>query len=62
VPPHAASHAGYLARRLKKQFPQLRIVVALWTSEGLDKLKPRLLDAGVDEVATRVPDVLALLR
>jgi predicted PurR-regulated permease PerM len=62
VPPHAASHAGFLARRLKKQFPKLRIVVALWTSEGLDKLKPRLLDAGVDDVATRIPDVLALLR
>ena len=62
VPPHAASHAGFLARRLKKQFPKLRIVVALWTSEGLDKLKPRLLDAGVDEVGTRVPEVLAQLR
>ena len=62
VPPHAASHAGFLARRLKKQFPKQRIVVALWTSEGLDKLKPRLLDAGVDDVATRIPDVLALLR
>ena len=62
VPPHAASHAGYLARRLKKSFPKLRIVVALWTSEGLDKLKPRLLEAGADEVATRIPDVLAQLR
>ena len=62
VPPHAASHAGFLARRLKKQFPKLRIVVALWTSEGMDKIKPRLLEAGVDDVATRVPDVLALLR
>ena len=28
----------------------------------VDKLKPRLLDAGVDDVATRIPDVLALLR
>ncbi len=62
VPPHAASHAGYLARRLKKQFPNLRVVVALWTSEAIDKLKPRLQNAGVDDVATRVPDVLALLR
>ena len=62
VPPHAASHAGFLARRLKREFPRLRIVVALWNSEGLDKIKPRLLDAGVDDVATRIPDVLALLR
>ena len=62
VPPQAASHASYLARRLKKQFPQLRIVVALWTNEGVDKVRPRLLGAGIDEVATRLPDVLAQLR
>jgi len=62
VPPHAASHASYLARRLKKQFPKLRIVVALWTNEGVDKVKPRLLGAGIDEVVTRLPEVLAQLR
>jgi predicted PurR-regulated permease PerM len=62
VPPQAASHASYLARRLKKRFPTLRIVVALWTNESADKIKPRLLDAGIDEVATRLPEVLALLR
>jgi hypothetical protein len=62
VPPQAASHATYLARRLKKQFPKLRIVVALWTNEGIDKLRPRLLTAGIVEVATRLPDVLAQLR
>ena len=62
VPPHAASHASYLARRLKKQFPKLRIVVALWTTEGVDRVRPRLLGAGIDEVATRLPEVLAQLR
>jgi predicted PurR-regulated permease PerM len=62
VPPQAASHASYLARRLKKRFPKLRIVVALWTNESTDKVKPRLLDAGIDEVATRLPEVLAQLR
>jgi predicted PurR-regulated permease PerM len=62
VPPQAASHASYLARRMKKRFPKLRIVVALWTNESTDKVKPRLLDAGIDEVATRLPEVLAQLR
>jgi predicted PurR-regulated permease PerM len=62
VPPHAASHAGYLARRLKREFPKLRIVVALWTSDGMDRIRPRLLESGADDVATRLPDVLALLR
>jgi hypothetical protein len=62
VPPHAASHAAYLARRLKERFPELRIVVALWTSEGIDRIKPRLLNAGVDEVVTRLDDAVAQLR
>jgi hypothetical protein len=62
VPPHAATHAAYLTRRLKKRLPELRIVVALWTSEGVDKVKPRLLAVGVDEVATRLPEVVAQLR
>jgi len=59
VPPHAASHAAYLARRLKKQNPELKVLVALWASDGIDRIKPRLLDAGVDEVATQLPEVLA---
>ena len=62
VPPHAASHAAYLARRLKKQLPELKVVVALWTSEGIDKIKPRLLSSGVDEVFTRLADVQSHLR
>jgi hypothetical protein len=62
VPPHAASHAAYLARRLKKHSPGLRVVVALCTSEGIDKIKPRLLGAGVDEVFTRLDEAAAHLR
>jgi len=57
VPPHAASHAAQLARRLKARRPEVKVVVALWASEGLDKIKPRLLSAGVDEVFTRLGDV-----
>jgi predicted PurR-regulated permease PerM len=62
VPPHAASQAGSLARRLKRDTPQLKVLVALWTSEGLDRIKPRLLAAGVDEVVTRLEDALTQLR
>jgi predicted PurR-regulated permease PerM len=62
VPPHAASHAAHLARRLKRRLPELKVVVALWASDGIDKIKPRLLDAGVDEVFTRLADVQAHLR
>jgi predicted PurR-regulated permease PerM len=62
VPPHAASHAAYLARRLKKHSPELKVVVALWTSEGIERIKPRLLGAGVDEVFTRLDEVQSHLR
>jgi 3-deoxy-D-manno-octulosonic-acid transferase len=62
VPPHAASQAASLARRLKRRTPGLKVLVALWTSEGLERVKPRLLEAGVDEVANRLPDIVAGLR
>ncbi|HWM44208.1 MAG TPA: AI-2E family transporter [Burkholderiales bacterium] len=62
VPPHAASQAAYLARRLKKRRPELKVVVALWASEGLDRLKPRLLANGVDAVFTQLAEVVAHLQ
>ena len=62
VPPHAASHAGFLARRLKKRLPNARIVVGLWTAENVDRLKARLSAAGVDQVFTRFTDVVAHLK
>ena len=62
VPPHAASHAAYLTRRLKKRFPEVRVVVALWTSEAVDRIKSRLTAAGVDEVATRLDEAVSHLR
>jgi predicted PurR-regulated permease PerM len=62
VPPHAASHAAYLTRRLKKRLPKLRIVVALWTSEAGERIKSRLAAAGVDEVATRLDEAVSHLR
>jgi AI-2E family transporter len=62
VPPHAAAHAGHLCKRLKGRFPDIKVVVALWMSEGSDKLESRLRDAGVDVVVTRLPDALEQLR
>jgi predicted PurR-regulated permease PerM len=62
VPPHAAAHAGHLCKRLKKRFPELKVVVALWMTESSDKLEARLRDAGVDVVVTRLPDAIEKLR
>jgi hypothetical protein len=62
VPPHAAAHAGQLCKRLKKRFPELKVMVALWTTERSDKLESKLRDASVDVVATRLPDAIEQLR
>jgi hypothetical protein len=62
VPPRAASHAGHLARRLKKRFPELKILVALWATDNVERIKPRLLGAGAEDVLTRLDDLVARLR
>jgi predicted PurR-regulated permease PerM len=63
VPPSAASNAAYLCKRLRSRFPQQKIVVALWHAEGnIERIKQRLLDAGANEVAIRLPEVLERLR
>jgi predicted PurR-regulated permease PerM len=62
VPPDAATHAVFLARRLKKRLPEAKIVVGLWTADNVDGLKARLSTAGVDQVFTRFADVVAHLK
>ena len=56
VPPHAASHAAYRARRMRQRFPELKTVIALLTANGIERAKPRLLAAGASEVFTRLAD------
>jgi len=63
VPPHASTHASYLAKRLRRRFPQLKILVALWTDlDNIERTVGRLKDAGVDETVTTFPDALQRLR
>jgi predicted PurR-regulated permease PerM len=62
VPPHTAAHAGQLCKRLKLRFPELKVMVALWTADSPDKLESRLHDAGVDVVVTRLTDAVEQLR
>jgi predicted PurR-regulated permease PerM len=62
VPPHAATHAASLARRLRKRLPEARIVVALWTTEASDRAAARLRQAGVDQVVTRLPEAIQALQ
>src|SRR5207245_2909625 len=65
VPPNAAHDAGYLARRLRRQLPDTKIVIGLWgADQNNGSVRERLLKLGVDEVLTRIseaPDVLRQL-
>jgi CheY-like chemotaxis protein len=63
VPPNAAHDAGYLARRLRRQLPDIKIVIGLWGSEEKNgSARERLLKLGVDEVVTRISEAPDLLR
>ena len=63
VPPNAAHDAGYLARRLRRQLPEIKIVVGLWTADDNNtSARERLMKLGVDEVITSVAQVPDALR
>jgi predicted PurR-regulated permease PerM/methylmalonyl-CoA mutase cobalamin-binding subunit len=63
VPPNAAADAGYLARRLRRQLPDIKIVVGLWAAEEYNGgAKERLAKLGVDAVVTKVSQVPDVLR
>jgi predicted PurR-regulated permease PerM len=63
VPPHAINHAGYIARRLRKRLPNVKILVGLWTAEGdIGKSRERLLQLGVDQVVPRLADAVEEIR
>lgn len=63
VPPHAARHAGYVARRLRRQVPGVKVVVGLWGADDeLARAKERLLKLGVDQVLTRISEAAQIGR
>jgi hypothetical protein len=63
VPPHAARHAGYVARRLRRQVPGIKVFVGLWgADEELARASDRLQKLGVDQVLTRVSEAAEIGR
>jgi hypothetical protein len=54
VQPGGLTHARYLCKRLRAQFPDLKIIVGLWGFRGeLDATtRDTLLSAGADQVGT----------
>ena len=63
VPPNAAHYAGYLARRLRRELPNVTIAVGLWTGEdSVGTTRDRLAKLGVDHVLVRLAETPNVLR
>ena len=62
VPPYAAHYAAYLARRLRRQLPDAKIAVGLWSAEDIDVARARLAKLDVNEVVPRLAQAADILR
>jgi predicted PurR-regulated permease PerM len=62
MPPHAAGHAGTLARRMRRHGADLKIVVGLWGAEHIERARERLGRLGADEVVTHLSEAADALR
>ena len=59
VPPTTILHARYLSAKLRKNFPDLKIVVGLWGHTGnVAEASQLLSDSGADEVVTTVAEAI----
>ena len=61
VPPHGYMHARYLCRRLRSQFPQLKIVAAILTERDNNELKQRQPPLAADEITTSIKQALTAI-
>jgi predicted PurR-regulated permease PerM len=62
LPPGGLAHTRYLCKRLRQQFPDLKIAVGLWGLEGdIDHAREALAAAGADHVATTMLETQAQL-
>jgi hypothetical protein len=53
MPPAAVAHSRYLCKRLHARFPEVNMVVGLWTMRGdLKKAKDRVTCIATVQVAT----------
>jgi predicted PurR-regulated permease PerM len=63
VPPGGLAQARYLCRRLRRKFPELRVVVGYWgRTREFDKLLVRLRAAGASYVATSLVQAAAQVK
>ena len=62
VSPSTVIQARYLCVKLRARFPQLKIVIGLWsTTQGLADAARRLRDSGADELVTTLGDAVVML-
>jgi hypothetical protein len=60
VGPGRLTEVRYLCRRLRRQFPSVKIVVGRWgRGKDLDKARPRFFSAGADGVVATLRDARA---
>lgn len=63
LPPGATTHSRYLVKRLRQRFPDLKIIVGLWTVPGnLERAKLRLASAGTPLVVGSLERAVEELR
>jgi predicted PurR-regulated permease PerM/methylmalonyl-CoA mutase cobalamin-binding subunit len=63
LPPGATTHSRYLVKRLRQRFPDLKIIVGLWTVPGaLERAKQRLSSAGTSLVVGSLEKAVEQLR
>jgi predicted PurR-regulated permease PerM len=57
LPPGGLAPTRYLTKRLRAQFPGVKIVLGRWgQQETLDKIRQRLLELGVDQVGSTLAE------
>jgi len=59
LPPSAVTHSRYLCKRLHQKFPEMNMVVGLWSWSGdLKKAKERVACEGTVQLVTRITGAL----
>jgi cobalamin-dependent methionine synthase I len=59
LPPAAVTHARYLCKRLHPRYPELPMVIGLWTSQGdLKRAQQRIACEGSCQLVTKLADAI----
>ena len=59
LPPAAVTHARYLCKRLQQKFPDIHVIIGLWTVKGdLSRAKERMTCNDTDSVVNTFADAI----